>query len=165
MYSTHWLQPQTKRALGWVFLTHRAANIHNARLLVALDVWMYSPVWHFSLWALWYQLYLQWLNGIKHMIWIICFPWILFYAFQTLCCRLFLTIFLTRAWCLQSRAPSGPYWCCCLSNLLPTYFLNSCLIYSHHIVITISRPPATWKYHQLYRMRPLYGNVQPVKVC
>lgn len=38
-----------KKSSRLFFLTHRVANIHNARLLVALDVWMYSPVWHFSL--------------------------------------------------------------------------------------------------------------------
>lgn len=77
-------------------------------------------------------------------------------------CRLFLTIFLSPASCFQSRAPRGWCWCCCLSNLLPTYFLRSCLISSYHIMITINRLPATWKCHQLYR---ICRNMQPLKVC
>lgn len=80
-------------------------------------------------------------------------------------CRLFLTIFVTLAWCLQSSVPSGWCWGCCLSNLLPTSFLHSCLIYSHHIMIAISRLPAMWKCHQPHRTRPLCHNAQPLKVC
>lgn len=64
-----------------------------------------------------------------------------------------------RLSCAACRMPSSKQMMLRLIyNLHPARILHSCLIYSNHIRIVISRLPATWKCHQLYET-PSWWNV------